>query len=148
MTDLQILCYLQTTTYQVLLLSADGSETLHGYFESDWAGYVNDRKSTLGQVHFTHLLKKKKKTKQVVSKSLNLDIVRQPPQPLILFGFAGRLMTWEFPSCPAPLYIDSDIAKKLVFSDFFTNILSISRLIVTSFTIMLSMTLLNFPTSL
>lgn len=148
MTDLQILCYLQTTTNQVLLLSADGSETLHGYFDSDWAGYVNDRKSTLGQVHFTHLLKKKKKMKQVVSKSLNLDIVRQRLQPLRLFGFAGRLMTWEFPSCPAPLYIDSDIAKKLVFSDFFTNILSISRLIVTSFTIMLSMTLLNFPTSL
>ena len=43
---LRILRYLQGSSNRALLLSSSQNLTLHGYSDSDWAGDVDDRRST------------------------------------------------------------------------------------------------------
>ena len=44
----RIIKYVKTTAEFGVWYSKDTSDVLAGYFDADWAGNVNDRKSTLG----------------------------------------------------------------------------------------------------
>ena len=47
-----ILCYLQGTTSYGLHITRISSFTLHGFMDADWAGSIDDRKSTRGYLVF------------------------------------------------------------------------------------------------
>ncbi|XP_058185841.1 uncharacterized mitochondrial protein AtMg00810-like [Rhododendron vialii] len=68
---LRILRYLRGTLHQCLLISSTSSLTLHAYADVDWAGDVNDRKSTSGLCVFLgdSLISWKSKKQSVVARS-------------------------------------------------------------------------------
>lgn len=65
-----ILRYLQGTSTQGLLISSNQNLTLYGFSDTDWAGIVNDRQSTIGFSIFlgSSLISWKCKKREVVFK--------------------------------------------------------------------------------
>lgn len=120
---LRILHYLQATTNRALLLPSKSSLVLEGYFDFNWAGDVNDKKSTTKFSIFlwSSLISWKSKKQDTVSKSL-AEIEYRALADITAEIILLRSLLYDFRirnSAATPFYSDSKSSMKLAFIDVF-----------------------------
>ena len=100
----QILCYLKRAPGRGILYSNHGHNRIEYFFDADWAGYKDDRRSTSGYCVFVggNLVSWKSKKQRVVSRSSGESEYRAMTQSMCEIMWLHQLLMEVGIETPVP----------------------------------------------